>query len=114
MNTLPFLVAIWLLLAGLYGVATTRNMIHLVSCLFVAQSSGYLFLLCIGYRKGGTAPVTDRVEPGTPFVDPVVQSLALTDIVVGATVSALVLIFALQVYKKTGTLDPRRTRPMRG
>jgi multicomponent Na+:H+ antiporter subunit C len=114
MTLLPYLTAVWLLLAGLYGIATSRNIIHLVSCLFVAQSSTYVFLLSIGYRTGGTAPILTEVPAGSPLVDPVVQSLALTDIVVGATVSALILVFALQAHKKSGTLDPRRAPPMRG
>ncbi|HJV64421.1 MAG TPA: sodium:proton antiporter [Geomonas sp.] len=114
MNLLPFLVTAWLFLAGLYGIATSRNVIHLVSCLFVAQSSTYVFLLSIGFRRQGTAPILDELPAGARLVDPVVQSLALTDIVVGATVSALILVFALQAHKKSGTLDPRRAPPMRG
>ena len=114
MLMLPFGVAVWLLLAGLYGIATSRNTIHLVSCLFVAQSSTYVFLLAIGYRHHGTAPILAGVPPAALLVDPVVQSLALTDIVVGATVSALILIFAIQAHKKSGSLDPRRSTPMRG
>jgi multicomponent Na+:H+ antiporter subunit C len=114
MTMLPFLVAVWLLLAGLYGIATSRNMIHLVSCLFVAQSSTYVFLLSIGFRTGGTSPILDQLPAGSRLVDPVVQSLALTDIVVGATVSALVLVFALQAHKRGGNVDPKRRPPMRG
>ncbi|WP_026839776.1 NADH-quinone oxidoreductase subunit K [Citrifermentans bremense] len=114
MNMLPFLVALWLLLVGLYGVSATKNSIHLVSSLFVAQSSGYLLLLSLGYLKGGTAPILDQVRVGSRPVDPVVQALTMTDIVVGAAVSALILACALQAFKKSGTLDPRRTPPMRG
>ncbi len=114
MTMLPFIVSVWLFLVGLYGIATSRNTIHLVSCLFVAQSSTYVFLLSIGYRRIGTAPIKGGVPPGRAFVDPVVQSLALTDIVVGATVSALILIFALQAHKRSGSEDPRRSTPMRG
>lgn len=114
MNLLPYAVSVWLLLVGLYGISTSRNIIHLVSCLFVAQSSTYVFLLSIGYRWGGTAPILSGIPEGMTLVDPVVQSLALTDIVVGATVSALILVFALQAHKRSGTLDPRRAPPMRG
>jgi multicomponent Na+:H+ antiporter subunit C len=46
-------------------------------------------------------------------VDPVVQALVLTDIVVGATVSALLLALALQLHKKKDSLDPEALRPMR-
>jgi multicomponent Na+:H+ antiporter subunit C len=114
MTLLPLVVAAWLFIIGLYGIATSRNTIHLVSCLFVAQSSTYVFLLSIGFRKGGTAPILKGKPPEAQLVDPVVQSLALTDIVVGATVSALLLIFALQAHKKSGSEDPAGNRPMRG
>jgi multicomponent Na+:H+ antiporter subunit C len=42
----------------------------------------------------------------------VVQALVLTDIVVGATVSALLLAMCVQVHKRKATLDPERMRPM--
>ena len=36
----------------------------------------------------------------------------LTDIVVGATVTALLLALALQLHKRRGTLDPEALRPL--
>jgi multicomponent Na+:H+ antiporter subunit C len=45
-------------------------------------------------------------------VDPVVQALVLTDIVVGATVSALLLAIALQLHKRRNTLDPEELQPI--
>ena len=69
-------------------------------CLQVAQSSTYVLLLAIGYREGGEAPVFSDIPPGTPAVDPVVQALTLTDVVVGATVSALLLALAVQAHKR--------------
>jgi multicomponent Na+:H+ antiporter subunit C len=38
----------------------------------------------------------------------------LTDIVVEATVIALLLAIVVQAHKRTGTLDPDDLRPMRG
>jgi multicomponent Na+:H+ antiporter subunit C len=113
MSVLPWLVSAWLFGAGLWGVATSRNYIHLVGCLAVCQSATYVLLLSIGYRWNAVAPVFYDHPPGTPAVDPVVQALVLTDIVVGATVTALVLVMAVQVHKKRGTLDPQALRPMR-
>ena len=88
MSFYPFVVAAWLLLVGLYGIVTSRNLIHLIVCLQVVQASTYVLLLSIGFRHDATAPVFAEVPVGTPAVDPVVQALALTDVVVGATVSA--------------------------
>jgi multicomponent Na+:H+ antiporter subunit C len=113
MSFLPFAVAVWLFLIGLYGIISSRNLMHLIVCLTVVQSSTYLLLLSVGYRTGGVAPIFFSIPPGTPAVDPVVQALVLTDIVVGATIMALLLALAIQVYKRRGTLDPSELRPLR-
>jgi len=109
-TALPYDVAPWLFVAGLYGVVTSRNLIHQIICLSVVQSSTYVLLLAIGFRTGGAAPVFADISTRRPAVDPVVQALCLTDVVVGATVSALLLAIAVQVHKHTGTLDPENLR----
>lgn len=110
MNFLPYLVAIWLFVVGLYGVVTSRNLFHQIISLSVVQASTYVLLLAIGYRTGGTAPVFAGIPVGRLAVDPVVQALSLTDVVVGATVTALLLAIAVQVHKRTGSLDPEDLR----
>lgn len=114
MTVLPYLVASWLFVVGLYGIATTRNLIHAVICLSVTQSSTYVLLLAVGYRKGATAPIFQDVPRSTPAVDPVVQALTLTDIVVGVTVVALLLAIVVQIHKREGTLDPSGFTILRG
>ncbi len=115
MQVLPYLVAAYVFLTGCYGLATSRNLIHGVGCLAVCQASTYVLLLAVGYRFGGTAPVFSDIKPGSqPLVDPVVQALTLTDIVVGATVTALLLALVLQIVKRHGTLDPDELRELRG
>ncbi|MFD4529445.1 sodium:proton antiporter [Streptomyces sp. NPDC058470] len=107
MPVLPYLVAAWVFLVGCYGLVTSRNLIHAVGCLAVCQSATYVLLLAVGYRDGGTAPVFSDLKPGSrPVVDPVVQALALTDVVVGATVTAVLLALVLQIAKLHGTVDP--------
>jgi multicomponent Na+:H+ antiporter subunit C len=102
----PYPVAVWLFAIGVYGMVTSRNLVHAVGCLAVAQSSTYVLLLTVGYRAGGTAPIFADAAPDTRVVDPVVQALVLTDIVVGATVTALLLALVVQLDKRLGTIDP--------
>ena len=92
---------------------TSGNLIHLVVCLSVAQSSTYVLLLAIGYRTGLAAPVFIDIPRDTAAVDPVVQALTLTDIVVGGTVTALLLAVAVQMEKRLETLDPDELDPLR-
>ncbi len=113
MSLLPWFVAAWLFAVGLYGLVTSRHCVHMVGCLSVCQSATYVLLLGLGYVRDAGPPVFYDHPPGTPAVDPVVQALVLTDIVVGAAVSALLLAIAIQVQKRRGTLDPQALRPMR-
>ena len=111
---LPYAVAAWLLLWGLYGAATSKNLVHLVICLAITQTSTYLLLLGIGYVEGGAPPVLVSLSPGTPVVDPVVQALMLTDVVVEAAVTALLFALAVQARKRFGSVDPEALRELRG
>jgi multicomponent Na+:H+ antiporter subunit C len=110
-SVLPYLLAAWIFVVGLYGVVTSRNFVHLVICLGVAQSSTYVLLLAIGYRDGKKAPIfTSGVPVKLGAVDPVVQALTLTDIVVAVTVAALLLALVIEIWKRAGTLDPHALR----
>ena len=106
MSYLPYAAAAWICLVGLAGIATSRNLIHLAVCLTVTQSSSYVLLLSVGYVKGGAAPIFKGIELGTTAVDPVVQALALTDIVVSVAVVALILALALDAHRIAGTVNP--------
>jgi multicomponent Na+:H+ antiporter subunit C len=110
-NLLPYLVAGWLLLIGCFGVVRSRDLIHTVVCVAVAQSGTYVLLLSIGFQYGASAPV--QGAPG-PVVDPVVQALTLTDIVVSATVTALLLALVIQIAKRTDTVEPDKLDELRG
>lgn len=112
MGIYPYIVAAWLLGVGLYGVITSRNYVHLVICLTVMQASTYVLLLSVGYVNGGKAPIFADIPSGSVVVDPVVQALSLTDVVVEATVVALMLALVIQAHKRYGTTDPDRMNRM--
>lgn len=114
MSVFPYLVSAWICVVGIYGIVTSKNLIHLALCLTVTQSSTYVLLLTIGYVNGGGPPIFKGVKLGTTAVDPVVQSLVLTDIVVSVTVLALILALALNVQKKVGSMDPDEIPELRG
>jgi multicomponent Na+:H+ antiporter subunit C len=113
MNVLPYAVAAVIFAIGFSGVVASRHYVHLIGCLTVIQSSTYVLLLAIGYRHGAGAPIFADHPPGTPAVDPVVQALTLTDIVVGAAVTALLLSLVLQLQKCRGTVEPDALRPLK-
>ena len=114
MTWYPYVVVVWVLAVGLYGIVTSRHLVHQVVCLAVVQSSTYVLLLAVGYRSGAAAPYFSDIGTHTRAVDPVVAALALTDVVVEATVTALLLAIAVQAHKRFGTLDPDELRQFRG
>jgi multicomponent Na+:H+ antiporter subunit C len=113
MSFLPFAVAAWLFLIGLYGVVSSRNLVRTILSLTIVQSATYVLLLGIGYRNGGKAPIFADIPAVSNAVDPVVQVLVLVDIVVEATVTALLLALAVQAHKRFGSVDPHDLRALR-
>jgi len=114
MTILVYAVVAWVFAIGIYGAIISRNLIHLALCLTVTQSSTYILLLAIGFKHGGGAPIFEDVKLGTAAVDPVVQSLTLTDVVVSVTVLALILALSLDVHREKGTVDPDEIPEMHG
>jgi len=114
MNHFPEVIAAWLFVVGLYGIVTSRHLVHLVMCLGIIQAGTYLLLIAGGYRfPPAAAPIFETAEQTTlTSVDPIVQALTLTDIVVGAAVTALLLAITIQIHKSTGNLDPQELRLM--
>jgi multicomponent Na+:H+ antiporter subunit C len=113
MSFLPFAVAAWLFVVGLWGVVSSTHLVRTVLSLSVVQSSTYLVLLGVGYRIGGKAPIVADISPHATLVDPVVQVLVLTDIVIEATVTALLLALVVQANRRFGSVDPARLRALR-
>jgi multicomponent Na+:H+ antiporter subunit C len=110
---LPFAIAAWLFVVGLYGVVSSDNLVRTIVSLTVVQSSSYVLLLGIGYVQHGKGAIFADIPAVSNAVDPVVQVLVLTDIVIEATVTGLLLALAVQAHKRFGSLDPNDLRALR-
>ncbi len=105
-----FLVAICLVLFGLYALLFKKNLIKMAIGIAIIASGINLFLISAGYRKGGVAPIFTEAtikasEAETRMVLPTPQALTLTNIVISLAVTALMLSLAIRIYQQTGTLD---------
>ena len=116
MRIYAYVVAVFVLFVGAFGIVRSRNLIHAVVSLSVAQAGTYVLLLAIGYQKKVSPPVfgSPAVKPSRSVTDPLVQAMTLTDIVVSATVTALLLAIAVQVGKRHGTIDVNELAALRG
>ncbi len=109
-----YLLCIALFLVGLYGVVAKRNLIKMVIGIAIMEYSINLFLILIGYVKGGTAPILSADGAQRIFVDPLPQAMVLTAIVIGLATTALLLAIAIRLYRKYNTFDIREIKKLKG
>lgn len=117
-----YLAAAALFCVGLYAVLSRRNLIKIVMGLSLMESSTYLLIVSLAYRRGSTAPVLLNPPSGqTPsglahgnVADPVLQNFCLTAIVIGVAVTAVFLTVAVRVAQHYRSLDANDVRALRG
>ncbi|MFC1898384.1 sodium:proton antiporter [Candidatus Cloacimonadota bacterium] len=109
-----FILCFVLFMVGLYGVIFKRNLIKIIIGVAIMEYSVNMFLILIGYVKGGTAPVISAGFEHGPFVDPLPQALVLTAIVIGLATTALLLSIAIRLFRKYGTFDIRKINSLKG
>jgi len=97
-----------LILTGLWGMLTQRNMIRIIVGFSLMDTGIHMVMVSIGYVTGGTAPIINDAVPmaeaASRIVDPVPSALVLTAIVIGLGVTAVMLSFAVRIYKARKTL----------
>jgi multicomponent Na+:H+ antiporter subunit C len=97
-----------LVLIGLWGMLTQRNMIRMIIGFSLTDTGIHMVMVSIGYVTGGTAPIINEAVPmaeaASRVVDPLPSALVLTAIVIGLGVTAVMLSFAVRIYKARGTL----------
>ncbi len=117
-----YLTSAALFCGGLYATLAHRNLIKIVMGLSLMESSTYLLLISMAYRRGSTAPVLlNPPNNETPtqlshgnVADPVLQNFCLTAIVIGVAVTAVFLTVAVRAAQHYRTLDADDIRTLRG
>ncbi len=117
---LPFITVVLLIAIGMYAIIFKRNLIKIAIGITIVESGVNLFLITLGYREGGVAPIFTNLPPNISpeqipekMVLPVPQALTLTSIVIGVAVLALILAFVINIYKNYGTLDANKIRRLK-
>ncbi len=107
-----------LFIIGLYCVLTKKNMVKIVIGLVIMEYGVNLFLVLVGYRKDGVAPIIDKTTNPLEFlatsVDPLPQALVVTSIVIGLGVTTLAIALCIKLYEKYGTFDISEIRRLKG
>jgi len=109
----PFLAVAVMVGIAFYTIISQRNLIKLVMGLSILASGVNLFLITLGYREGGVAPIYTHT-PARMMVLPVPQALTLTSIVIAVATLALMLSMVIHIYRHTGSTDSEKSRIMKG
>ena len=99
---------------GLYGVLRKRNIIKIIIGIAIIEYAVNMFLILIGYRWQGRAPILAKDQIIENMVDPLPQAMVLTTIVIALGVTLVVVSLAIRIYEKYGTFDITKIRKLRG
>jgi multicomponent Na+:H+ antiporter subunit C len=98
-----------LILIGLWGMLTHRNILRIIIGLSLVDSGIHIVMVSTGYITGGTAPIFDKALSATQAasrtVDPIPSALVVTAIVIGFSVTAVMLAYAIRLYEARKTLS---------
>jgi len=118
---MPYALCFLLFMIGLYCAVTKKNMVKIVIGIMIMEYAVNLFLIMLGFRSGGIAPIVDKghLETGmeqiiNSSVDPLPQALVLTAIVISLGSLALMISICIRTYEKYGTFDITEIRRLRG
>ena len=113
---LILLTGLLLILTGIWAMLTRKDIIRIIIGFAITDTGINLVLVAIGYIKGKTAPIIDTAvsaaqgaaagtEAVNKVVDPIPSALVLTAIVIGLAVTALMLAYAIRMYKTKHSLN---------
>lgn len=97
-----YMVILAILIAFL-GLGTSKNLIKSIMFLNLLQANIILLFISFSYKADTIPPIM----PGAieRMTDPMPQALMITAIVIGASVTALALMFSIKIFHHFGTLD---------
>ena len=113
-----YLLCFMLFMIGLYGVVTKKNMIKIIIGIVIMEYAVNLFIVLLGYRNKGVAPIiestTNKAEFFARCVDPLPQAMVLTSIVIGLGVLSLMVGLCVRLYERYGTFDITKMKRLKG
>ncbi|MBC8468851.1 MAG: NADH-quinone oxidoreductase subunit K [Planctomycetes bacterium] len=122
---MPYALCFLLFMLGLYCAVVKKNMVKIVIGILIMEYAVNLFLVMLGFRVGGIAPIIDRAQYDPVIqqvaagfvnnsVDPLPQALVLTSIVISLGSLALMISICIRTYEKYGTFDITQIRRLKG
>lgn len=91
------------ILIGIYGAATSKNIIKSVFSVTIVEAGTILLFLNLAAYEGGLIPILNGI--GIDIVDPLPQALMITTIVIGSTITSLALMLCIKIFHHFGSIE---------
>jgi multicomponent Na+:H+ antiporter subunit C len=112
LGKISLIIGFLLIIIGFWGILSQKNIIKIIVGFTLINTGIHIMIISLGYVKGRTAPIIDNAVAQmanhnvlNSVVDPVPQALVLTSIVIGFGTTALLLAYAMKLFKSKRTLE---------
>ena len=109
---LEYLLCMVLFSVGFYAVFVKRNLLKIIIGVAIMGYAVNLFFLLVGFKKGADVPIIEKT--GQVFVDPLAQAFILVTVLVGLSLTLLLVALAMRLYEKYKTLDMDEIKTLKG
>ncbi|MEM2282063.1 MAG: sodium:proton antiporter [Candidatus Hadarchaeales archaeon] len=106
LGNLPYVLIIGLAAVGIYSILVKRDLFKMIFGICILGYATNLFLVALGYFEGGAVPITSGSSVPNA-VDPLLQALLLTAIVIEFGVLMLITAVAIKIFEEHKTTDSR-------
>ena len=113
-NNYNYFVVVVLMMLGLWGMISKKNLIKKCIGMAIFQTGIILFHISMGAKKGSTIPILEHAHDGhvvhnvihaAEYANPLTQILMLTAIVVGVGTLGVALTVIQRIYQEYGTIN---------
>ncbi len=109
-----FFLSFVVFLIGLYCVLTKKHLLKIVMGIIIMEYAVNFFLILLGYKMGGIAPIVVEGAREANFVDPLPQAMVLTAIVISIATLAFIVAICMRIYQRYHTFDITEIRKLKG
>ena len=109
-----YLMCLALFAIGLSCVLRKRNIIKIIIGIGIMGYAVNFFFVLTGYKTEGRSPIYSHDQLVKNMVDPLPQAVVLTSIVLGLSVTLLLISIAIRIYEKYGTFDITKINRLKG
>lgn len=105
-------VGIILFFIGIWGLVAKKNVMKSIISIGIIETAIILYFIAGDYSQGSVPPI-EEIPLEAVAADPLPQALMITEVVIGAGITAASLIMFIHLYHKYGTANWQRLKKLK-